>query len=115
MTWGELAMLTVLRDSAIAAREDMIRRTGRVAHPYAGATAWCIQNGLIPADAVSVAPVTKLPETLFDPVKDFTAGRSLSLQKLILAGSEKDLSKGRRAKKYRRNAAITPIRQRNDN
>ena len=72
MVWGELAMLLSPRREAMAKREAMIRASGKAAHPYAGAMAWCREQGLIPASAGPDAPVTVLPEGLFAPVKEFT-------------------------------------------
>lgn len=72
MTWGELAMLLAPREQALAAREEMIRRSGRAVHPYAGAMTWCMGEKLIPADAAPERPVTALPEARFDKVEGFS-------------------------------------------
>ncbi len=72
MTWGELAMLLAPKAEALAEREKLIRASGKAAHPYAGALAWCRRQGLIPADARRDAPLTKLPEGRFDAAADLT-------------------------------------------
>ena len=72
MTWGELAMLLAPRENALAIREEMIRRSGKAVHPYAGAMSWCTGEKLIPASVGPELPVTELPESLFDPVTGFS-------------------------------------------
>ena len=71
MTQGELAMLLCPREEAISRRLAAIRRAG-TAGAYAGAMEWCAGQGLLPKDADPNAPVTDLPEGLFDPATDFT-------------------------------------------
>ena len=71
MTRGELAMLLCPREEAISRRLAAIRSKGS-AHAYAGAMAWCMEQGLLPKDADPKAPVTTLPEALFEPTTDFT-------------------------------------------
>ena len=71
MTQGELAMLLAPREEALGRRVSMLR-AGEKAHPYAGALAWCAQQGLLAADACPDAPLTALPEGLFAPVEHFT-------------------------------------------
>lgn len=72
MTQGELAMLLCPRDEAIDRRWAMIRKTGKRAHPYAGAMEWCAEQGLLAKDARPDAPVAALPEGCFLPTADFT-------------------------------------------
>ena len=71
MTVGELAMLLCPREEAIRGRLALIRKNGK-AHAYAGAMAWCASKGLIAKDAKPDAPLTSLPQDLFDPPADFT-------------------------------------------
>lgn len=72
MTQGELAMLLCPREEAIDRRWAMIRKTGKRAHPYAGAMEWCAEQGLLAKDARPDAPVSALPEGCFLPTADFT-------------------------------------------
>ena len=71
MTQGELAMLLAPREEAIGRRLALIR-SGKKAHPYAGALSWCAEKGLLPADAKAEVPVTALPEGYFEPTSDFS-------------------------------------------
>ena len=71
MHTGELAMLLCPREEAISRRLAIIQKTGK-AHAYAGAMDWCKAQGLLAPDAGPDAPVTSLPEGLFDPVSVFT-------------------------------------------
>lgn len=72
MSWGELAMLLAPRQEAMARREAMIRTSGKAAHPYAGAMAFCREHGLLPAGAGQDTPVSSLPGRLFEPAGDFS-------------------------------------------
>ena len=95
MTQGELAMLLAPREETVGRRLAMIRNeafssgksnglqpgkrdrnnktaSGKKVHAYAGALSWCVEQGLLPADASPDAPVTALPASLFEPVSDFT-------------------------------------------
>lgn len=71
MTQGELAMLLAPRAETVSRRAAMLR-AGKKAHAYAGAIAWCAEQGLLPADARPDTPLTALPEGLFDPAERFT-------------------------------------------
>ncbi len=71
MTQGELAMLLCPRQEAIDRRLGLIRAKGK-AGAYAGALAWCAEQGLLPRDAAPDAPVTALPEGHFAPTADLT-------------------------------------------
>lgn len=71
MSIGELAMLLAPKGEAIARRQKLIRANGK-AHAYAGAMEWCIQQGLIDENASPDAPVSTLPEDLFDETDSFT-------------------------------------------
>lgn len=71
MTQGELAMLLAPREEAIARRVSMLR-AGKKAHAYAGAIAWCAEQGLLPAEANPDAPLTNLPAGMFGPAEHFT-------------------------------------------
>ena len=72
MTVGELAMLLAPREEAVNRRWMMMRRSGREEDTACGAISWCVENHLLPKDAQADAPVTSLPEELFDPVKEYT-------------------------------------------
>ena len=72
MTQGELAMLIAPKAEAIAAREAMIRRSGKPAHPYAGAMQWCAEHGIITKGTSPDAPVAVLPDKFFEPTGDLT-------------------------------------------
>lgn len=71
MSIGELAMLLAPKGEAIARRQKLIRTNGK-AHAYAGAMEWCRQQGLIAEAASPDAPVSALPEGLFDETDSFT-------------------------------------------
>ena len=71
MTQGELAMLLAPRSETIGRRAALLR-AGKKAHAYAGALAWCAEQGLLPADAKPDAPLTALPAGRFAPVERFT-------------------------------------------
>ncbi len=70
MTVGELSMLLAPREDALERRWAMIRKSGS-AHAYAGAMEYCLERGLLPAGTGPDAPLTALPEGLFDPVPDY--------------------------------------------
>ncbi len=70
MTVGELSMLLAPREDALERRWAMIRKSGS-AHAYAGAMEYCLERGLLPTGTGPDAPLTALPEGLFDPVPDY--------------------------------------------
>ncbi|MBE7002849.1 MAG: polysaccharide deacetylase family protein [Ruminococcaceae bacterium] len=72
MTNGELAMLLAPKPEAMARREAMIRRAGKSVHPYAGAMAWCAEQGLLPAGSSPDAPITALPSGRFSPTGELS-------------------------------------------
>lgn len=72
MTWGELAMLLAPKKEAMGRRWADIRRTGKRAHPYCGALAWCVEQGLLPKGTKADGSVTALPGGHFGPPAGFT-------------------------------------------
>ena len=72
MTWGELAMLLAPKKEAMGRRWADIRRTGKRAHPYCGALAWCVEQSLLPKGTKADGSVTALPGGHFGPVAGFT-------------------------------------------
>lgn len=72
MTMGELAMLLAPKDEAIELRWARMRRDKQRVHPYYGALAWCKRERILPREAEPDAPVTELPEGIFDETKTFT-------------------------------------------
>lgn len=72
MTWGELAMLLSPREETLGRRHAAIRRSGKREHAYCGAMDYCREKGLIAEGVSSAAPVTALPEGLFDNVEEYT-------------------------------------------
>ena len=72
MTMGELAMLLAPKDEAIDLRWARMRRDKQRVHPYYGALAWCKRERILPREAEPDAPVTELPDGIFEPTKTFT-------------------------------------------
>lgn len=70
MCYGELAMLLAPKDEAISRRHELLHANG-FAEPYAGAMSWCRQQGILPEDAYSTQPVSRLPEEYFEPCSSF--------------------------------------------
>ena len=74
MTAGELAMLLCPREEFLARRlaEGRTRGGRRGSHPYAGALAWCAEQGILPAGAAPDEPLRALPAAFFEPTGDFS-------------------------------------------
>lgn len=72
ITYGELAMLLAPREEAINRRQARIARTGKGADHCCGALEYCIEQGILSPETQSTAPVSALPEPLFDPTSDYT-------------------------------------------
>ena len=74
MTQGELAMLLCPKTESIARRNAQIQKTGKTVHRYFGAMDWCTEQGLLKKGTKPDASLTALPETYFEPCKDFSRG-----------------------------------------
>ena len=72
MTMGELAMLLAPKEEAMDLRWARMRRDKKNVHPYYGAVAWCKRERILPRDTNPDAPVTSLPDGIFDNTKTFT-------------------------------------------
>ena len=70
MTMGELAMLLCPKDQLLAARKKAAN--DKNATTYRCAIQICAEAGLLPAGAKEDAPVSALPDGLFDKTADFT-------------------------------------------
>ena len=71
MTAGELAMLLAPKAEALARQEALVR-AGRKPHPYRAAMDLCADAGLMDRNTKPDAPVTALPDALFEKTEDFT-------------------------------------------
>ena len=72
MTEGELAMLLTPKREALSRRWKIQRKTLKKVHAYAGAMEYCMEKGLLAADARPDAPLKTLPSELFRETTDYS-------------------------------------------